>query len=136
MRPEASGRRELYASGTLPPAAMQPEPLLRIFANPAFDHRGDRLRCTLNVDPALGIAHRGNLLGQLGPESMVGQAYDAHAMDRTFDLAEQAGQHRVGFGLAAEEGDLDATCQILVDQHADMLAFLQRLGETQRRVAP
>src|ERR1700742_4129517 len=106
---------KLYASGTLSPAAMQPEPLLRIFANPAFDHIGDRLRCTLNVDLALGIAHRRDLLGQLAPESMVRQANDADAVDRTLDLAEQAGQHRVGFGLAAEEGDVDAVGQVLID---------------------
>ena len=56
-------------------------------------------------------------------------------MHRALDLAEQAGQHRIGLGLAAEEGDLDAIGQILVDQHADMLAFLQRLCEAERRVA-
>ena len=38
-------------------------------------------------------------------------------------------------GLAAEEGDLDAVGQILVDQHGDVLAVLQRLRQPERRVA-
>ena len=59
---------------------------------------------------------------------MAGQADDADAMDRAFDLPQQARQHRIGLGLAAEEGDLDAVGQILVDQHGDVLALLQGLA--------
>ena len=40
-------------------------------------------------------------------------------------------QHRVGPGLAAEEGHLDAVGEILVDQHGDVLALLQRFRELQ-----
>ena len=55
-------------------------------------------------------------------------------MDRAFDLAQQPGQHRIGFGLAAEERHLDAVGEILVDQHADVLTVLQRLRQLERRV--
>ena len=34
----------------LAPPPVQPEPLLRIFADPAFDHIGDRLHRALNID--------------------------------------------------------------------------------------
>ena len=40
------------------PAAVQPEPLLGMLAHPAFDHVGDRLHGALDVDLALGVAHR------------------------------------------------------------------------------
>src|SRR4030088_312298 len=49
---------------SLPPAAMQPEPLIRIFANPALDHRGDRLHRSLNIDLAGGVADRLHFFGQ------------------------------------------------------------------------
>src|SRR6266481_5654043 len=96
----------------LPPSPVQPQPLLRIFADPVFDHRGDRLRGALDVDLAVLVAHRLHFLGQFGPEAVAGQADDAHAMDWAFDLTEEARQHRIGPGLAAEEGDLDAAGQI------------------------
>ena len=44
-------------------------------------------------------------------------------------------ERRIGLGLAAEEGDLDAVGQILIDQHGDVLAVLQRLRQLERRVA-
>src|SRR5690242_9307344 len=135
LRPKRAGAVRLYATGILSPAPMQPEPLLRMLPNPAFDDSGDRLGCALNVDLAAGVADGGNFLGQLDTEAMVRKADDVHPVDRAFDLAEQPGQHRIGFGLAAEEGDLDAIGQVLVDQHADMLAVAERFGKPQRRVA-
>ena len=36
----------------LSPAAVQPQPLVRIFAHPAFDHRSDRLHRALDIDLA------------------------------------------------------------------------------------
>jgi len=54
---------------------------------------------------------------------------------RALDLAQQAGQHRIGPGLAAEERHLDAAGEVLIDQHGDMLVVFQGLGELERRVA-
>ena len=54
---------------------MQPQPLLRIFANPAFNHRRYRLRCPGDIDPAFGVADGLYLLGQLGAKPMAGQAH-------------------------------------------------------------
>jgi len=51
---------------------------------------------------------------------MAGQADDADAVNRTLDLPQQPGQHRIGPGLAAEERDLDAIGKILIDQHGDV----------------
>src|SRR5262245_22327759 len=41
------GRRKIRLS--LPPAAVQPEPLLGVFADPALDHVSDRLHRALDV---------------------------------------------------------------------------------------
>ena len=57
------------------------------------------------------------------------------AVDRTFDLPQQAGQRRVGLGLAAEERHLDAIGEVLVDQDRDVLAVAQRFRHPERRVA-
>ena len=56
---------------------------------------------------------------------MAGQADDADAMDRTFDLSQQPGQRRVGLGLAPKESDIDTIGEILVDQYGDVLTLLQ-----------
>jgi len=47
------GRRALS-----PPAAMQPQPLLRVLAHPAFHHVGDCLHGGFDVDAAVGSARR------------------------------------------------------------------------------
>jgi len=62
-------------------------------------------------------------------DGIAGQADDPHPVYRAFDLPQQPGQHRIGAGLAAEEGNLDAIGQILIDQHGDVLAVLQGLRE-------
>src|SRR5689334_20960510 len=119
----------------LPPAAVQPEPLLRMFADPAFDHGVDGLRRALHVDAAVGVAHGRDFLRQLGAKAMTGQTDHAHAMHGTFDLPQQAGERRIGPRLAAEEGDLDAAGPILIDQHGDVSAIPERFSEPQRRAA-
>ncbi len=76
-----------------------------------------------------GIEHRFHFFGDLAAEAAVGQADDPRAVDRAIDLPAQARQQRVRGGLAAEEGDGNAVGQILVDQHRDVLAVLQRLRQ-------
>src|SRR5665647_544240 len=62
----------------LPPAAVQPQPLIRIFADPALDHRGDRLHRSLNVDLAGGAAHRLH-----SPDSSARKRWPGRRMMRT-----------------------------------------------------
>src|SRR5436305_13428230 len=113
---------------------MQPQPLIGIFPDPILDDRSDGLHRSLNIDLACGIARRFYFLRQLGAKSMTGQADDPHAMDRTLDLAQEPGQHWIGSRLAAEESNLDPIGKVLVDQHRDVLAVSERLGEPARRV--
>src|SRR4029077_7445798 len=97
-----------------PPPSVQPQPLFRIFADPAFDDIGDRLHGSLNVDLSGGVANRLDFLRELAAETIVGQADNTRAVDRAFDLPSQTGEHRISPGLATEEGDLDAIGQILI----------------------
>ena len=101
-----------------------------MLADPAFDHVGDDLHGAGDVDLALGVARRRDLLGQLGAEAMAGQADDARAVDRAVEMAGEPRQQRIGHGAAAEERHLDAAHVILIDQHADMGAALERVGES------
>src|SRR4051794_5068985 len=96
----------------LTPSAVQPEPLIGIFADPALDHRRDRLHRALNVDLAGGVTHRFHLFGEFSSKAVSRQPYDADAMDRAFDLSQKARQHRIGLGLAAEERHLNAIGEI------------------------
>src|SRR3954469_7291182 len=86
---------------SLPPPPMQPQPLFGIFADPAFHDVGDRLHRALNVDLAGCIEDRFDFLGQFGAKAVAGQADDACTVNWTVDLPPQAGQHRIGPGLAA-----------------------------------
>ena len=54
---DAHQDRAVNSFCTLPPAAMQPQPLFGMLAHPALDDIRDRLHRALNVDLALGIAH-------------------------------------------------------------------------------
>ena len=47
-----------------PPAPVQPEPLLGMLADPAFDHAGDDLHGAGDVDLAVGVARRRDFVGQ------------------------------------------------------------------------
>src|SRR5450631_79252 len=47
----------------LSPAAVQPQPLVRILANPALDHRRNRLHGSLDIDFPGGIANRLHFFG-------------------------------------------------------------------------
>jgi hypothetical protein len=48
-------------------------------------------------------------------------------MDRAFDLPQETRQRGIGLGVSPEERDVDAVGEILVHQHGDVLAVLQRL---------
>src|SRR5713101_7276299 len=80
------GRCAPHHEESLPPAAMQPQPLIGIFADPALDHRGNRLRRALNIDFAGGVAHRLYFVGEFGAKTVTGQADNPHPMYRAFDL--------------------------------------------------
>ena len=68
---------------------MQPQPLIGIFADPALNHRRDRLHGALDIDLARGVTHRLYFFGQFGAKTMAGQADNADAVNRAFDLPPQ-----------------------------------------------
>src|SRR5579862_7780357 len=82
------------------PAPVQPEPLLGMLADPAFDHAGDDLHRAGNVDFAVGTARRLDLLGQLATETVTGQTDDAGAVYRAIEVAGEPRQQRIGHGAA------------------------------------
>ena len=70
-----------------------------------------------------------DLVGQLAPERVaVRPAHHAHAADRAFGVARKLRDQRIGFRPSAEEHHVDALDEMLVDQHADMLAALERIA--------
>src|SRR6202044_2275418 len=70
-----------------PPAAVQPQPLLGIFAHPAFDHRGHRLHGAGDIDIAGGVARGFHLVADLAPKAVaVGIAHHAKPVDRRAGL--------------------------------------------------
>ena len=114
---------------------MQPQPLLGIFAHPAFDHRGHRLHGAGDVDIAGGVARRLHFFADLAPKAVaVGIAHDAKPTDRRAGLPGQERDQRIGEAAAAEERHLDAAGIMLVGQHADGDAGLQQAGEPHRRI--
>jgi hypothetical protein len=53
-----SASKPLFPPPILPPAPVQPQPLLRVLAHPGLHHGGDRLHGAGDLDAAFGIAHR------------------------------------------------------------------------------
>ena len=86
-----------------------------------------------DIDAAFGVAHRWDFRADLAGEAIAGQPDHPGAVDRAFDLAGEHGDQRVRQAFAAEESDLDAAAVMLVDQHGDVAALLQRAGERHRR---
>jgi hypothetical protein len=113
---------------------MQPQPLIRILANPALDYRSDRLHRALDVDLPGGVAYGRHFLRELCAETMIPQADNPHAVYGAFDLPQQAGECRIGLGLAAEERDIDAIGKVLVDQDRHMLSIAQGFRHLERGV--
>src|SRR6266581_2645428 len=97
-----------------------------MFAHPALDHRRDRLHGGLDVDPAAGVARRLDRFADLGAEASAGEADGAHAVNRAIEMPGKARDQRIGFAAPAEERHVHALAEMLVDQHADVHALLQR----------
>src|SRR5262249_54352211 len=112
---------------------MQPQPLFRVLAHPAFDGAGDHLRGRLDVDGTSAVAHRRDGLGHFQAEAMAGQADDADAMDGAFEMAGQPRNDRVGLARPAEELDVDPLVEELVDEDAHMDAAFERAYDGARR---
>src|SRR5260370_37673786 len=86
-----------------PPSAVQPQPLLGMFAHPALDHRRDRLHGGLDVDLVAGVARRLDRFADLGAEASAGEADGAHAVNRAIEMPGKARDQRIGFAAPAEE---------------------------------
>src|SRR4029077_6683413 len=89
----------------LPPAPMQPQPLLGVLAHPALDDRGDDLHRRLLVDAPLGVSRRVDGAGGLDPEAMLREPHDAYADDRALVEPRQPRQQGIRQAFAAEERD-------------------------------
>ena len=117
--PDAARRARMTAA--LPPAAVQPQPLLGMLAHPAFDHGGDRLHGACDVDLAVGVARR-----RRSPRSA---RSGSGCRDRRTTRMPWIGQSmcrasRAISGLALQRRPKNVTSTprgaVLVDQHADM----------------
>src|SRR5579885_2120837 len=112
----------------LAPAAMKPEPLPGMPAHPVLyglvdlDHE--------IADVGFGVVGPADLEGGLDDEAEARAADALHegAMDWTAEAPRELGQRRCGLRRPAEEGDRQAEPVMLVHQHAQMLALLQRFG--------
>src|SRR5260370_29458352 len=102
---------------TSPPSAVQPQPLLGMFAHPALDYRRDRLHGGLDVDPTAGVARRLDRFADLGAKAPAGEADGTHAVNRAIEVPGNARDQRIGFAAPAEERHVHALAQMLVDQH-------------------
>src|SRR5262245_53882394 len=120
----ASGRPPGRAA-QLPPAPMQPQPLLGVLAYPALDDRSDDLHRRLLVDAPLGVARRVDGACRRDPEAVLGEPHDAHADDRALVEPRQPRQQRVRQTFVPEERDRRALPVVLVDQHADVTPVLE-----------
>lgn len=92
------------------------------------------MRGLLNVYAAAGIAWQGNWPFCGDTEAMAGQADYADAYDRTFELACETGDRWIGFAAPAKECHVDAAGKVLIHQHAEMFASVERGGHFQRRL--
>ena len=117
-----------------PPAAVQPQPLLRVLTHPGLDHRGDRLHGACDVELALGIARQRQRFGELAPERIaVRTPHDAHALDRAVEMTGELRGQRTRLAVASEEAHIDPAVIVLIDQHADAAAALQCARQLHRR---
>src|SRR5579863_8568418 len=118
----------------LSPTAMQPKPLFGVLADPPFDHVGNRLHRTGNVDAAVGVACRRDRFSNLAPKRIaIGKANDAQAVNRTSSLPRQKCDQRIGEASTAKKIHLDALGEVLVGEHTDMAASLQEARKLDRR---
>src|SRR5690349_16791361 len=111
------------------PALMQPEPLLRMLAHPAFDCAGDCLHGAFDIDLAARGSRRCDGLGEFNAKPFVRQADDAHALDRAIDLAREARNDCAGARRTTEKSDVNPAAVVLIDQHAGDAAILQSLRQ-------
>ena len=73
---------------------MQPEPLLRMFPDPSFDHGVDGRRRADKVDLSIAIARQVEGFGQLQTKTAAWEPYRATTMNRAIELAGQPGDNR------------------------------------------
>ena len=94
------------------------------------------MTCMVRSTSILPSASRGGSIASvtLQLEAVAGIAHHADAVDRAFDVAGEPRDQRIGAGAAAEECHRHARDRILIDQHGDMRAALQRIGKLDRRI--
>src|SRR5512136_972388 len=105
-----------------------------MLAYPAFDYASDDLHGALHVDLALGIARRGDLLGEVQPVVIPRITDYACAVDWALEVTRQPRDRRVGLSRAAKEHYINAARVILVDEYSEVRAAFQRFGNPDRGV--
>ncbi len=115
---------------------MEPEILSGMLAHPAFDDRVDHLRCRSDIDLAVGAARQLVRAEPLDAEAMVRQADHPHPDNRAIEPPGETSHGRIGLAAPAEERDIDAAGEVLINQHAEMLAGGQCGGHLQRGLRP
>src|SRR5260370_34656089 len=84
-----------------PPSAVQPQPLLGMFAHPALDHRRNRLHGELDFGAAAGVARRLDRFADLGAKAPAGEADGAHAVNRAIEMPGKARDQPIGLAGTA-----------------------------------
>ena len=96
-----------------------------MFTHPAFDKRVDLGHGVRDVRMTITAAEFHRRVGR-DAKMRAFQAFDARRHHRAVESQRQLGQGRRGHGVAAEKGRRDAVVHLLVDQHAQVLAVLER----------
>src|SRR5918993_4792196 len=78
---------EVLSACRRPPAAVHPQPLLRVFPDPALDHKGHGLHGPLHVHLPVGIPGQVEGRRELEPEPVARQADHPHPVDRAVEPA-------------------------------------------------
>src|ERR1700730_2848235 len=108
------------------PHPVQPHPLRGMAADPGLDDGCDHLHGCGDVYPAIRIAGRLDRTDDFVSEASLRQADDARAINLRIEGAGQPHENRIHPAAPAEKYHLDPVGLILVDQHADQGAMLER----------
>ncbi len=87
--------------------------------------------CIVPAISILPLASRAGLISSVNSarKRWFSQPHDAGAVDGAVEMPREASQQRIRQRLPAEEGHRNSAAVILVDQHADMGATLERLAQ-------
>src|SRR5579863_10270834 len=97
-----------------------------MLADPTLDDRGDHLGGLHHVDAASSVARQDEWTFRGDAEPAIRQPDHANADDGALELSCEAGDRWIGFAAPTKKGDVHAAREMLVHQHAEMLAAIER----------